>query len=207
MAPRASTPVASAPRGECMEGAVTSGPLQMEGRREPMRTTFFCTGTRSCFRGNVLDQLLGTAVTMATAKGQLASGAGRGCGHLEPWTRCPAWPLLMKGPAWGGSKSAQLCQPGGSRASPTPWADPKGHTAPPIQGPPPAPRMGLGSGPSVLEKGLEPRFPGRRSSASQLCAADINYPLTTLQAVITAQLLPAVPENLPLAAPGRGRRP
>lgn len=39
---------------------------------------------------NVLAQLLGTAIAMATTKGQLASGARRRRGHLEPW---PWYPL------------------------------------------------------------------------------------------------------------------
>lgn len=57
-----------------------------------MRTVFLShTHTHSCCCCccNVLAQLLGTAITMATAKGQLASGARRGRGHLEPRPLCP----------------------------------------------------------------------------------------------------------------------
>lgn len=60
-----------------------------EGSRYRLSFSRTLTHSCCCCCCNVLVQLLGTAITMATAKGQLASGVRRGSGHLEPWPWCP----------------------------------------------------------------------------------------------------------------------
>ena len=68
-----------------------SAPHRWKARGEPVQTAIL-THTHTqllLLPQNVLAQLLGTAIAMATAKGQLASGARRRRGHLEPWPWCP----------------------------------------------------------------------------------------------------------------------
>lgn len=65
---------------------------------------------------------------------------------------------------------------------------------------------GLGSSPARRRSG-SPSTVGRGSQQSQLCAANINYLLTTLRAVIISQLLAAVPRNLPKVSLGRRNLP
>lgn len=71
--------------------AEMSAPCRWKAGGEPVQTASLVHAHTQLLLPfcNVLAQLLGTAITMATAKGQLASGARRGRGHLEPWPPCP----------------------------------------------------------------------------------------------------------------------